>query len=153
MGRSHSRWRKATLGLVLVLSLAGIAGGWAYVHRGQSPYGGNAILVLQPYKEANTWAFDDPQVGLKREPFVAGIPEILDRLTKDIPDAPRGFRLLFSTTPFPGHQIELTWLRAETAGNWYRCEEYQTEGWLCPALGRYLPTPPKKLYAKAEPLH
>ena len=30
------------------------------------------------------------------EPFVAGIPQMLDRLTKDLPDADKGFRLLFS---------------------------------------------------------
>jgi hypothetical protein len=133
--------------------ITAVAAGWAYVARGQSPYIGNSILVLQPYKEGNTWVFDDPPAGLKREPFMAGIPQILDRMTKDIPDAQRGFRLLFSTTSFPGYQIELTWLRTETVGNWYRCEEYQTEGWLCPALGKYFPTPPKKLYAKAEPIH
>jgi hypothetical protein len=26
------------------------------------------------------------------------------------------------------------------------------EGWLCPALFKYFPEAPKKLYAKAEPL-
>jgi hypothetical protein len=39
--------------------------------------------------------FDDPAVGLKAEPFVSGIPEMIDALVQDIPQADRGFRLLF----------------------------------------------------------
>lgn len=148
MRRERIGW---TIGLSLIV-LGCLVGAFSYARAQQNPYRGNALLLLQPYKEGRTWVFDDPNVGLKREPFVAGIPEMLDRMTKEIPDADRGFRLLFSTEPFPGHQIELTWLRAQTEGNWYRCEEYRTEGWLCPALGKYFASPPKKLYAKAEAL-
>jgi hypothetical protein len=32
----------------------------------------NSIHVIHPYKHAGVWAFDDPAVGLVREPFVAG---------------------------------------------------------------------------------
>lgn len=148
MHRKEALW---AVGLALI-ALGLVLGALAVARQQQSPYGGNAILMLQPYKQTNTWVFDDPRVGLEREPFVAGIPQILDRLTSDIPDAGKGFRLLFSAKPFPGQQIELTWLRPETGGNWYRCEEYQSEGWLCPALGRYFHEAPKKLYARAEAL-
>jgi hypothetical protein len=148
MRREKACW---VLGLSLIV-LGCLLGAFQYVRAQQNPYRGNALVMLQPYREAKTWVFDDPQVGLKREPFIAGIPEMLDRLTKSIPDADKGFRLFFSTEPFPGQQIELTWLRTETVGNWYRCEQYQTEGWLCPALNKYFASPPRKLYAKAEPL-
>ena len=35
---------------------------------------GNQIHVIAPYRQAATWVFDDPAVGLKAEPFVSGTP-------------------------------------------------------------------------------
>jgi hypothetical protein len=110
----------------------------------------NTIFLVCPYRYHGTWVFDDPRVGLVREPFVAGIPEMIDKLVKDMPDAEKGFRLLFSATPFPGHTIKVVWRRAEAGGNWYYCEEYDSEGWLCPALFRYFKEAPKELYIRAE---
>ena len=60
---------------------------------------------------AAAWVFDDERAGLHREPFVAGIPEMIDEIVKDIPDANEGFRLFFSTIPFPGHTHKLVWRR------------------------------------------
>ena len=57
------------------------------------------------------WVFDDPRVGLVQEPFVAGADTMIDRVVADIPDAERGFTMIFSTTPFPGHQHRLDWRR------------------------------------------
>jgi hypothetical protein len=114
------------------------------------PIPGNKIFLICPYRYHGTWVFDDPHVGLVREPFVAGIPEMIDRLVKDIPDAEKGFRLLFSATPFPGNTIKVVWRRAEAGGNWYYCSEYDSEGWLCPALFKYFKEAPKELYVKAE---
>ena len=70
----------------------------------------NALMIIAPYKHAGTWVFDDDRMGLVREPFVAGVPEMIDVLVKDIPNATNGFRLLFSAQPFPGHQKKLTWI-------------------------------------------
>ncbi len=111
----------------------------------------NEIHVIVPYRHAGTWVFDDPTVGLKAEPFVSGIPEMIDAVVHDIPDAARGFRLLFSARPFPGYQVELTWARPEYGGHWYRWSAQNMEGWLCPALFKYFADPPPKLYARAEP--
>ena len=61
----------------------------------------NTLWVIHPYRDSGTWVFDDPRVGLRREPFVAGIPEVMDKFVRDIPNADKGFRLLFSATPFP----------------------------------------------------
>jgi hypothetical protein len=111
----------------------------------------NAIRVISPYKYEGLWVFDDPAVGLLREPFVAGADLIIDRLTASIPDAAGGFRLIFSDRPFPGWTIRLEWRREEYGGQWYYCPEFGMEGWLCPALFLYFAEAPQELYAKAEP--
>jgi pimeloyl-ACP methyl ester carboxylesterase len=113
---------------------------------------GNIVIVIKPYWYQGTWVFDDESVGLKREPFVAGIPEMIDNLVKDITNARSGFRLLFSSAPFPGYQIELTRVKEEYGGYWYRMKDQLTEGWLCPALFRYFETAPETIYVKAEQL-
>ena len=110
----------------------------------------NAIVIIMPYRYSGTWVFDDDRVGLVREPFVAGVPEMIDTLVSDIPDAENGFRLLFSATPFPGYQKKLTWVRGDSGGNYYRTDDPPMEGWLCPALMRYYDEAPKELYVKAE---
>src|SRR5438552_16310730 len=79
----------------------------------------NALLVIFPYKYEGTWVFDDPTVGLVREPFVAGINTMIDRLVAPIPNAEKGFRLVFSPTPFPGYTVKLEWRRQEYGGTWY----------------------------------
>jgi hypothetical protein len=116
----------------------------------------NAIMVISPYRDHGTWVFDDPATGLVREPFVSGVPEMIDRLVHDISDANKGFRLLFSAGPFPGYQAKFTRIRAEHGGTWYRLHDQPgapaMEGWLCPALFKYFPTAPDMLYARAEPL-
>jgi hypothetical protein len=61
----------------------------------------NSVFVIAPYRYAGTWVFDDPDRGLRQEPFVAGIPKVIDKIVKDIPDAEKGFRLLFSAESFP----------------------------------------------------
>jgi len=113
---------------------------------------GNIVIVITPYWYQGTWVFDDESVGLNREPFVAGVPEVIDNLVKDIPNARSGFRLLFSSAPFPGYQIELTRAKEEYGGYWYRVKDQSAEGWLCPALFRYFETAPETIYVKAEQL-
>ena len=113
---------------------------------------GNEIFVIVPYRHASTWAFDDPTVGLKAEPFVSGIPSMIDVLVEGIPKVEQGFRLLFSARPFPGYQVQLTRSRSEYGGNWYQWVETNKEGWLCPALFKYFAEAPAQLYVRAEPL-
>jgi len=112
----------------------------------------NQILAIAPYwlEELATWVFDDPKVDLSQEPFVSGVPEMIDFLVQDIPNARSGFRLLFSAAPFPGYQKRLTWQREEFGGNWYSCDDPPMEGWLCPALFRYFDEAPRELFVKAE---
>jgi hypothetical protein len=93
----------------------------------------NAINVISPYKHHGMWVFDDPRVGLVQEPFVSGADTWIDRVVADIPNAENGFTLIFSSTPFPGHQYRLDWRRGESGGNWYYSADLDMEGWLCPA--------------------
>jgi len=150
MNASFSMRRVLLISLIVTI-LAG-TGLW---YRGYfQPFGlyrpANSIMVLAPYRHAGTWVFDDVSVGLKKEAFVAGIPELMDAMVKDIPDADNGFRMLFSAQPFPGYTHKLTWLRGDNTGNWYYSEQYKKEGWLCPGLLKYFRDAPKELYVKAE---
>jgi hypothetical protein len=77
---------------------------------------------------------------------------MIDAMVARIPNAEKGFRLLFSSAAFPGYQVKLERMRQEYEGTWYRWTETNAEGWLCPALFRYFPEAPAALYAKAEAL-
>jgi hypothetical protein len=78
----------------------------------------NQILVIAPFwlESAGTWVFDDEAVELVQEPFVSGVPEMINDLVADIPNAKSGFRMLFSGEPFPGYQQKMTRVREETGG-------------------------------------
>jgi len=112
----------------------------------------NQIMVIAPcwLEQAGTWVFDDQAKDLHQEPFVEGIPEMIDDLVVDIPNARNGFRLLFSPSPFAGWQRRLSRLRQELGGWWYASDEPKAEGWLCPALFRYFDEAPAEIYVKAE---
>lgn len=111
----------------------------------------NALFVIAPYKYEGTWVFDDPAVGLTKEPFIAGIDTMIDKMVAEILNADHGFRAIFSAAPFPGAQFKLEWRRAESGGNWYYSDEFKLEGWLCPALFRHFPQAPREIYVKSEP--
>jgi hypothetical protein len=111
----------------------------------------NSLMVIVPYKYEGIWVFDDPAVGLHREPFIAGIDTLIDKAVSNIPDAEHGFRAIFSGSPFPGASFTLQWRRAESDGNWYYSQEFNQEGWLCPALLKYFAAAPREIYVKVEP--
>lgn len=111
----------------------------------------NAINVISPYKYLDMWVFDDARVGLSAEPFVGGADTMIDRVTADIADAENGFVMVFSGTPFPGHQFRLEWRRPENSGNIYYAPDLDTEGWLCPALFRYFDETPSEIFVQIKP--
>ncbi len=146
------RFKRVALALfVPLVAIAAVA--WHYgvigLPRRYAP--ANSIMVIAPYRYQGTWVFDDPGAGLEREPFVAGVPEMIDILVADIPDAEEGFLMLFSAQPFPGHQWKLTWVRGESGGDYYRLKDPPMEGWLCPAMFKYFREAPKELYVQAKP--
>jgi hypothetical protein len=108
----------------------------------------NAINVIHPYRADGTWVFDDPAVGLRREPFVSGADRVIDRMVESLPDAEQGFTLVFSAQPFSGAQAEFECRRAESGGNWYYSRALDIEGWLCPTLLKYFEVPPARIHAE-----
>lgn len=110
----------------------------------------NSIHVIAPYKYLDMWVFDDEKVGLTQEPFVSGADTMIDRVVENIPNAEKGFILIFSKDQFPGAVLRLVWRRPESNGNWYYSEELEMEGWLCPALFKYFAEAPKELYVQVK---
>ncbi|HEX9199538.1 MAG TPA: DUF6717 family protein [Acidobacteriaceae bacterium] len=111
----------------------------------------NEINVIAPYKYLGMWVFDDPKVGLVQEPFVGGADTMIDTITREISNAERGFAMLFSAAPFPGHQYRLEWREPSGSGNVYYSPDLDVSGWLCPALLRYFESPPQKLFVQVKP--
>lgn len=111
----------------------------------------NAIMTISPYKINSIWAFDDPAVGLIREPFVCGMGEIFDEIVKDIPSANQGVTLLFSDKEFPSTQGSLKLINPESGGNWYKHKQTDMIGWLCPALFKYFEKAPKEIFYQTLP--
>jgi hypothetical protein len=110
------------------------------------------IFTIRPYRDGGLWVFDDAERGLDREPLIAGADKLLERLVaaRGIRDAERGFRLRFSDRPFRG-AVHLLWRRHEQDGDVYYSENFDAEGWLCPALRKYYPqAAPRHLYAAAH---
>jgi hypothetical protein len=73
-------------------------------------------------------------------------------LVENLPEAQKGFTLLFSAWPFPGHQAVFEWRREEHGGNWYFSPAHGLEGWLCPALFKYFDPEqvPERIYAQVK---
>ncbi len=110
----------------------------------------NSIFVIKLYKWEGIWVFDDPRVGLIKEPFVAGADTMIDRATAHMPNADRGFLAIFSAGYFPSAEIVLDWVREEGGGNVYRWTDQDMEGWLCPALFKYFEQAPVKPYIQVK---
>src|SRR5438552_10407045 len=118
------------LSFVVVFVIVGAVVILAGLHSSSQPrtvHAINSLFVIVPYKYDGTWVFDDPAVGLKREPFIAGIDSMIDKVVADVPNAERGFRAIFSASPFPGYTLKLEWRRSESGGNWYYCEGFAME--------------------------
>ena len=95
---------------------------------------GNAILTIEPYRHDGAWVFDEPRVGLHREPFVSGIIEMIDRLVVGIPDAAQGFRLRFAARV--EHHSRMALSKCPDCSN-----EVSTLAAACPKCGRPMKQP------------
>jgi hypothetical protein len=118
----------------------------------------NNILELYPYQTRGCWVFDDSAAGLKEEAFVLGMSEIITRVVEHhrVPDASRGFRMIFSHEPFEGAHARIDKIPggSQEQGNWYEGEicGLSMRGWLCPALYLYFSQAPNQIYMRAEKL-
>lgn len=116
----------------------------------------NQLYVIYPYKVKDTWVFDDPERGLALEPFVEGIPEMINLITAGFPGRNTGFKLIFSDREFHAtnaRKAKLLFFEEDMGGAWYvgNWEGHHLEGWLCPALMKYFPEPPKEIWVAASP--
>jgi hypothetical protein len=68
-----------------------------------------SIRVIFPYRKNGAWMFDGDAVGLKQEPFVMGIPEMIESVIAQIKGTDEGSALYFSENPFPSFQVKLDW--------------------------------------------
>src|ERR1700730_7945811 len=137
------------ISLGVVAAIVGAVVLWARLHsssQARDIRSMNSLFVIAPYKYEGMWVFDDPAVGLSREPFIAGIDTMIDKAVANVSNAERGFRAVFSQNDFPGATFKLQWRRAESDGNWYYSDEFKMEGWLCPALLKYFPSAPPEIY-------
>lgn len=111
----------------------------------------NQIRAIHPYWHEGLLVFDDPDVGLVREPFVQGADDVLAVLASQVGESCKeGFTLLFSHEPFPGYQAEAVRSHREYGGNWYVCEQLGMKGWLCPALYKYFDVAPERIYVQIK---
>lgn len=123
----------------------------------------NQITVIYPYPTEFSlltgvagWAFDDERTGLVAEPFVAGMPQIIDAALQNQKMERQKFRLIFSIDFLPEYHLKLQLMKTDVlAGQYYKVIEgpdhmLGMQGWLCPATLKYFPTYPKTIYLKAE---
>ena len=107
---------------------------------------GNQINVIYPYRtQGGGWAFDDHEVGLHREPFVLGIPEIIDSIVGERDS----IVAYISKDPIPKHTGHLIRVKGEEPG-WYTLQGTKMVGWLCPATLKYFKEYPENIYFKIE---
>ncbi len=102
------------------------------------------------------WVFDIPFAGISDEPFVDGIPEIIeDYLLKSklLSTAQKyGVTVLFSGAKRKpkefghGTYFKLTKLHTENGGCWYKDNISGFEGWLCPNLYQYFASSPQQIH-------
>jgi hypothetical protein len=125
---------------------------------------GNAIFQIFPYRSGKTWAFDDPGRGLVGEPFVAGIPEIIEGVCEILDLHSDRLCFTFSAQKFPGSQVELHLEGEEMGGAWYVWQipkrilllkedlnfftEDEKRGWLCPAALKFFDRFPSTIYVQ-----
>lgn len=114
---------------------------------------GNSIFTIFVTRENGVWAFDDAARDLQREALVAGIPEMIVAVAarKNIPHPEDGVSLVFSKTPFPGHDVKLERQPGgdEEQGNYYTMNGMT--GWLCPALYKFFDKAPDCIYVSVMP--
>lgn len=121
----------------------------------------NALFTIEIYRHAGTWCFSDEQRELLHEPFVLGIPEIINKVIKDKYDCVKNisYRVTFSSNPFPSCVFYLLQHEPECNGYWYSLQKANDLvkhkdktlcGWLCPATLKFFPFFPPEIFIGIE---
>lgn len=114
------------------------------------------MMTIETYRHAGTWCFTDEKRGLVHEPFVLGIPEIIDFMIEKLPakDKTGTYRILFSSAMFPNCKTRLKKEQHEYGGAWYNLQTEQNKefrGWLCPATLKFFADFPNEIFFHLEP--
>lgn len=111
----------------------------------------NAVFVIQPYRVGKIWCFDEPALGVFKEPFVGAINDMIDDMLERVglPDG-EPFTALFSASPLPAADMELTLTKSEGKSGAYYTDGEDREGWLCPCLFRFFSKAPENIYVMAS---
>lgn len=115
----------------------------------------NSIFTIEPTRSRfGVWSFDDASTELVGEPFVGETNVLIDKMVEERQLNPkraaRGVCVFFSHLPFPDYQVELILEETSQFGSTYRCDKFDLNPWLCPALFKYFPSAPDKLYASVK---
>lgn len=103
----------------------------------------NAMMELNLYKKGNTWKFDDKTLGIRAEPFVLGMSEMIDYHVNN--PSIKKTTITFSKNSFPG-SLCLHLEYEDSNGGWYKDPSSGLRGWLCPVTRMYMTNIPKKIY-------
>lgn len=113
--------------------------------------GGNQIFQIQlRQKPSGSWVVDDLTVGMKDEPLVAGIPEIIENFKATNKIKGKNFSLRFSSENFEGQHLVLDKIGEQSTGCVYSYSNALLEGWICKCLYYYYTVAPEKLYVQLE---
>ena len=102
-------------------------------------------MSISPYRiEGEMFAFDDPTVGLFREPFLGGANYWMDKFSGKT----NSCTIAFSANPLPDYDVvlELQDTHPQNGSNYD--DQDGRNVWLCPALFKYFASAPKELYIK-----
>ena len=105
----------------------------------------NSLYIIQPYRDLGTWLFDDESRNIIREPFVLGVPQMIDMYLEQKGIQANKFTLIFSNKDIPNADAKLIKERDLNEGAWYSLVGTDKEGWICPAILKYYETAPDKL--------
>lgn len=102
-------------------------------------------LKLFVYKDERfRWVFDDADANLSQEAFVAGMDEVIDLVTKDIPNATDGVFIHFSEGIGSDDYPFIVLTHAKSIhhpklgqSNYYFSENLNKQVWLCPNMYKY----------------
>lgn len=116
----------------------------------------NSIYTMQVYYDGGSWVFDNPAVGLIKEPFVAGADEIFDEIAhlRAVDPSKAVIDIVFSDVQFPGWELMAEHLGPSMGGDDYSviASEYETledhDFWLCPALLKYFSDAPNRIFMR-----
>jgi hypothetical protein len=100
----------------------------------------NAMLSIEIYQFNGTWCFTDLERKLVHEPFVLGIPEIINTVLQNnsLYEDGKNYRVLFADQEFP---------KSHGAYQWN-----DEEGWLCPATLAFFDDFPSEIHFRFEKL-